>query len=71
MENVERLQLAVFPNSGSNATDNAKGASIESVRVTFSKETAAKAVGAGAESADLLSLEHADVGPKPDGSSIR
>jgi hypothetical protein len=32
-ENVERLQLTVTPNSGDNASDDAKGAAVESIRL--------------------------------------
>jgi hypothetical protein len=32
---VERLQLTVFPNTGDYAGDDAKGAAIESIRLTF------------------------------------
>jgi hypothetical protein len=35
MENVERLQLTVVPNSGDNAGDDAKGVAVESIRVRF------------------------------------
>ncbi len=34
-EDLDRLQLTVFPNSGDNARDDAAGAAIESIRLTF------------------------------------
>jgi hypothetical protein len=38
VEDLDRLQLTVFPNSGDNARDDAKGAAIESIRLTFAGE---------------------------------
>jgi hypothetical protein len=35
VENLERLQLTVFPNSGDRAGDDAKGAAVESILLTF------------------------------------
>ena len=35
VEDLDRLQLTVFPNSGDNARDDARGAAIESIRLTF------------------------------------
>lgn len=35
VEDLDRLQLTVFPNTGENARDDAKGAAIESIRLTF------------------------------------
>jgi hypothetical protein len=35
VEDVERIQLTVFPNSGDNAADDAKGVAVESIRLTF------------------------------------
>jgi hypothetical protein len=35
LENVERLQLTITPNSGDNAGDDAKGVAVESIRVRF------------------------------------
>lgn len=35
VENVERLQLTVFPNSGDRAGDDAKGVAVESILLTF------------------------------------
>ena len=32
---AERIQLTVFPNSGDNAGDDAKGVAVESIRLTF------------------------------------
>jgi len=37
-EDLDRLQLTVFPNSGDNARDDAGGAAIESIRLTFAGE---------------------------------
>jgi len=37
-EDLDRLQLTVFPNTGDNARDDAKGAAIESIRLTFAGE---------------------------------
>jgi hypothetical protein len=37
-EDLDRLQLTVFPNSGENSRDDAKGAAIESIRLTFGRE---------------------------------
>jgi hypothetical protein len=37
-EDLDRLQLTVFPNSGDNARDDAKGAAIESIRLAFAGE---------------------------------
>jgi hypothetical protein len=37
-EDLDRLQLTVFPNSGDNARDDARGAAIESIRLTFAGE---------------------------------
>jgi hypothetical protein len=37
-EELDRLQLTVFPNAGDNARDDAKGAAIESIRLTFAGE---------------------------------
>jgi hypothetical protein len=34
-EDLDRLQLTVFPNAGDDASDDAKGAAIESIRLTF------------------------------------
>jgi hypothetical protein len=34
-EDLDRLQLTVFPNSGDNARDDARGAAVESIRLTF------------------------------------
>ena len=36
-ENIERLQLTVFPNSGEHAGDDAKGAAVESIRLIFAE----------------------------------
>jgi hypothetical protein len=38
VEDVERLQLTVFPNSGEYRGDDAGGASIESIRLTFAQQ---------------------------------
>jgi hypothetical protein len=38
IEELERLQLTVFPNSGENRSDDAGGASIESIRLTFAQD---------------------------------
>ncbi len=35
VENLERLQLTVYPNSGDRAGDDAKGAAVESILLTF------------------------------------
>ena len=35
IENVERLELIVYPNSGAHASDDAKGAAVESIRLEF------------------------------------
>jgi len=35
LQEVERLQLTVFPNSGEHGADDAKGAAVESILVTF------------------------------------
>ena len=35
VQNIERLQLTVFPNSGEHSGDDARGAAVESIRVTF------------------------------------
>jgi hypothetical protein len=35
VEDLERLQLTVFPNSGDRAGDDAKGAAVESILLTF------------------------------------
>jgi len=37
-EDLDRLQLTVFPNSGDNAGDDATGAAVESIRLTFAGE---------------------------------
>ena len=37
-EDLDRLQLTVFPNSGDHARDDAAGAAIESIRLTFADE---------------------------------
>jgi hypothetical protein len=37
-EDLDRLQLTVFPNSGDHARDDAAGAAIESIRLTFAGE---------------------------------
>jgi hypothetical protein len=37
-EDLDRLQLTVFPNMGGQARDDAKGAAIESIRLTFADE---------------------------------
>jgi hypothetical protein len=37
-EDLDRLQLTVFPNTGDQARDDAKGAAIESIRLTFGSE---------------------------------
>jgi hypothetical protein len=37
-EELDRLQLTVFPNAGDNAGDDAQGAAIESIRLTFPAE---------------------------------
>jgi hypothetical protein len=34
-DDLDRLQLTVFPNAGDNAGDDAKGAALESIRLTF------------------------------------
>jgi hypothetical protein len=38
VQNVERLQLTVTPNTGDNANDDARGAAVESIRLTFAAE---------------------------------
>jgi hypothetical protein len=38
VQDIERLQLTVFPNSGDYAADDAKGAAVESIRLTFASE---------------------------------
>jgi len=38
VENVERLQLTVTPNAGGNANDDAKGAAVESIKLTFANK---------------------------------
>ena len=35
IEDVERLELIVYPNSGTHASDDAKGAAVESIRLEF------------------------------------
>jgi hypothetical protein len=35
LENLERLELIVYPNSGEHAGDDAKGAAVESIRLEF------------------------------------
>jgi hypothetical protein len=35
IEEVERLELIVYPNSGAHASDDAKGAAVESIRLEF------------------------------------
>jgi hypothetical protein len=39
VQDVERLQLTVTPNSGDSQGDDARGAAVESIRVTFTGET--------------------------------
>jgi len=38
VQDVERLQLTVTPNTGENANDDARGAAVESIRLTFAGE---------------------------------
>jgi len=38
MENVERLQLTVTPNSGDHAGDDARSIAVESIRVRFARD---------------------------------
>jgi hypothetical protein len=37
VEDIERLQLSVFPNAGDYRSDDARGAAIESIRLTFAQ----------------------------------
>jgi hypothetical protein len=42
IEDVERLELIVYPNSGEHAGDDAKGAAVESIRLEFPEKVSAQ-----------------------------